>query len=170
MTSGQEFAAIGTRFSSRSARGIGPGVPSEVSFSEAAARLCRSGVSITRFLMAPFLYIHGLVRLRHQFTKGDGALRIKRGDTNTERQFVTRFAGIELLEALFQAAEEDFLGLASCFRCQHDKFISADTSQNIGITESMFQGVRSANQCQISLQVAIGVIDFLQIVEVAIQK
>jgi len=34
--------------------------------------------------MAPFLYIHGIVRLRDQFTKGDGVLRIKRRDTNTQ--------------------------------------------------------------------------------------
>jgi hypothetical protein len=50
-----------------------------------SAGLCRSVIAIARFLMVSFLFIHGLVRLRHKFTERDGTLRIKSRYTNTER-------------------------------------------------------------------------------------
>src|SRR5580658_3020258 len=56
--------------------------------------------------MLPFLLIHILIRQLHEFSKRDCVLGIEARHPDTEGQFVTRFAGIGLLERLFQAAED----------------------------------------------------------------
>src|SRR5260370_4286938 len=94
--------AIATRFSTLPCRGLEPGLFSELCFSGAQAGVCRSGFAIARFLMISFLFIHGLVRLRHKFTERDGTLRIKPPYTNPHSHLVTDFTRIPLLEILFQ--------------------------------------------------------------------
>jgi len=61
------------------------------------------------------LYIHGIVRLRDQFTKGDGVLG-SNGATQhsvTVRNEIRRHS----LLRLFPSGGGDFLGLAKRFRC-----------------------------------------------------
>ncbi len=62
--------------------------------------------------MGSFSFIHGLVGLSNQFAKGNGVLGIKPRHTDTDREVVAGFACFGLLEALFEATDKDFLGLA----------------------------------------------------------
>lgn len=102
--------AIEARFSLLPSRGIEPGAISGRSFSRARSGLDDSGLALGGFLVVPFLFIHGLVRLRHKFTERNGTLGIKPRHANANRQLVASFAGMGLLERLLEAAEENFLG------------------------------------------------------------
>src|SRR4029077_17064870 len=94
----------------RPSRGTEPGAISGRSFSGACLGLNESGFSLAGFLMVSFLYIHGLVGLRHKFAERNGVLGIKPRHAHADRQVIASFAGISLLEDLLEAAEENFLG------------------------------------------------------------
>src|SRR5229473_1774101 len=95
---------------------------------------------------------------------------IKAGHTNAERQLVAGLAGARLLEGFFQAAEENFVGLGGRFRGQDDKFITAKASENVGIAEGVFEGVGGADEGQIAFLMAEGVVNQLEVVDVAIEQ
>src|ERR1700719_4678796 len=48
----------------------------------------------------PFLFIHGLVRLRQKFSEGDGILRVEASRAYAQRKLITRFARIRCLQVL----------------------------------------------------------------------
>ena len=85
------------------------------------------------------LFIHGLITLRHEFTKGDGVLWTEPRQSDTERHLVTRLVRVRFLQALFQRTENRFLALRGSFQSQRGKFITTKAGKNVGTPECVLQ-------------------------------
>src|SRR5580692_6515723 len=59
----------------------------------------------------PLLFVHGLVRLRQEFSEGDGILRVEASRAYAQRKLITSFARIRCLQVLLETPKNDVLVL-----------------------------------------------------------
>ena len=56
------------------------------------------------------------------------------------------------------------------FECEYGKFVAAQAGNDVGVAEGLFQGVRRAKKCAVSLGVSKGIVDLLQVIYVGKEK
>ena len=122
-------------------------------------------------LFIPFLLVHERVSKPEQFFEWGLSNRRHLGDANAQGEAKARGGQrIGEIHTLLQALADLQGGVLTRISHQNAEFIPAKPRENVGLAKAGAQNVCGLGQCAVALQMAVGVIDQLQIVEIHVYQ